>query len=216
VLTRWKAQRLDQPLPRPINTDTHKSECAERTLMVTLTDDQVAQALPKIEKPLRTYLWLQDRAATLINPEGEEEFCRKFSGFYRVRARDAGWRSAYFGLMRELRGQPLHFKTCLTRLQSVTGRIEASFASKLLATLDPNLPVIDKIVLGHLGLRLPSWGASDRIEKATNVYQALTETLAEYVGSSSGKRAIAAFRATYGGAQVTDVKIVDLILWQTR
>jgi len=34
-------------------------------------------------------------------------------------------------------------------LTAVTGRIEASFTSKLLATLDPTLPVIDTIVLGH-------------------------------------------------------------------
>jgi hypothetical protein len=184
--------------------------------MVTLTDEQIALALPKIGKPLRQYQWLQERAATLTDPQADEEFCRKFSVFYRIRARDAAWRTNYFRLMVELRGQPLDFKICLTRLQSLTGQIEASFASKLLATLDPTLPVIDKIVLGHLGLRLPTWGISDRIEKATNVYRSLTNELREYIGSAPGKRAIASFRVAYSEAQVTDVKIVDLILWQTR
>jgi hypothetical protein len=118
--------------------------------------------------------------------------------------------------MGELRDQPVDFRICLTRLQSVTDRIEASFASKLLATLDPNLPVIDKIVLGHLGLRLPSWGVPDRTEKTTSVYRSLTDTLAQYIIPAPGKRAIAAFRAAYPETQITDVKIVDLILWQTR
>jgi hypothetical protein len=184
--------------------------------MVTLTDEQVAQALPKIGKPLQKYLWLQERATALNNTQADEDFCRKFSGFYRVRARDAAWRSAYFGLMGELRGEPLDFRICLTKVQTVTGRIEASFASKLLATLDPNLPVIDKIVLGHLGLRLPSWGVPNRIEKAVSVYRSLTDALAEYIRSEPGKRAIAAFRTAYPEARITDVKIVDLILWQTR
>lgn len=183
---------------------------------VKLTEEQVAQALPKIGKPLEKYLWLQDRAAKLTDPNADPDFCRKFSGFYRVRARDIAWRNAYFGLMGEMKGQSLDFKTCLTQLQSVTGRIEASFASKLLATLDPNLPVIDRIVLGHLGLSLPLWGASDRIEKTTGVYRCLTDTIAEYISSAPGKRAVAAFRDAYSGTKVTDVKIVDLILWQTR
>jgi hypothetical protein len=184
--------------------------------MMEFNEDQVAQALQKIGKPLKKYLWLQERVTTLTNLQSDEDFCRRFSGFYRVRARDAAWRSAYFGLMGELRGQPLDFRKCLTRLQTVTGRIEASFTSKLLATLDPNLPVIDSVVLGHLGLRLPPWGAPDRIEKATDVYRSLTDALAEYISSAAGKRAIAAFRAAYRDTQITDVKIIDLFLWQTR
>jgi hypothetical protein len=74
----------------------------------------------------------------------------------------------------------------------------------------------DMMALGHLGLSLPQWGVPDRIERAANVYQSLTDTLAEFIRSSSGMGAIAAFRAAYPSAQVTDVKVVDLILWQTR
>ena len=186
--------------------------------VMDFTDAQVAQVLPKIDKPLKKYLWLQSRAASLTDPRTDVEFCRRFSGFYRLRARDAAWREAYFGLMGEMlaRSSARDFKICLTKLQTLTGRIEASFTSKLLATLDPNLPVVDTIVLGHLGLKLPPWGAADRIERAADVYRSLTDALAECVSSAQGQRAIAAFRSFYRDVQITDVKVIDLIMWQTR
>jgi hypothetical protein len=46
-------------------------------------------ALPKISEPLKRYLWLRERRAKLTDPAADDEFCRKFSLFYRVRARDA-------------------------------------------------------------------------------------------------------------------------------
>jgi hypothetical protein len=187
--------------------------------MLELTEIQVAQALPKIVKPLEKYLWLQSRAAKLLNPQTDEEFCRRFSGFYRLRARDAAWRQAYFILMGEMRDGRRDFRACLSRLHATTGRVEASFASKLLATLDPTLPVLDSVVLGHACLKLPAWNEVDRIEKSTAVYQRLTDKMVEYVNSASGGRVIAAFRRysdDFRNAALTDMKIVDLVLWQIR
>ncbi|MGX1110561.1 MULTISPECIES: hypothetical protein [Bradyrhizobium] len=187
--------------------------------MLELTEEKVLKALPKIVRPLEKYLWLQSRAAELKNPEVDEEFCRRFSGFYRLRARDAAWRRAYFALMGEVRGTAPDFRTCLTRLHAMTGRVEASFASKLLATLNPTLPVLDSVVLGHLSLKLPAWNATDRIEKSAAIYGRLTDRMVEYVHSAGGGSMIAAFRGysdDFRRAAVTDMKIVDLVLWQMR
>jgi hypothetical protein len=183
--------------------------------MLAITDEQLAQALPKISNPLDQYLELQELVVDFNNSESETKFRRKFGNFYRIRGRDAPWRHAYFDLLVQMRGKPLDFRDCLSRLQSATGQVEASFASKLLATLDPTRPVIDKIVLGHLGLKLPYYGAN-RIGKATGVYQSLTDELVAYMNSRPGKHAVAAFRECYREAAVTDIKIIDLILWQTR
>jgi hypothetical protein len=190
-----------------------------RNDMLEITEEQLGHALPKIEKPLEKYLWLQERAASLRNPEADDEFCRRFSGFYRLRARDAAWRRVYFTLMGEMRDSRLDFRTCLARLHVATGRVEASFASKLLATINPTLPVLDSVVLGHLHLRLPAWNATDRIEKSAAVYQDLTDGMIKYVNSGSGSRLIGAFRQYSHGfrnAALTDIKIVDLVLWQIR
>jgi hypothetical protein len=52
------------------------------------------------------------------------------------------------------------------------GKLEASFASKLLATIDPNLPVWDKHVLRNTGLKAPSRQGSweTRIEQAESAH----------------------------------------------
>jgi hypothetical protein len=187
--------------------------------MVEITDEQLAQALRNIEEPLKKYLWLQERVGKLAHPEDDHEFCRKFSGFYRVRARNADWRHAYFSLMGEMRSRNADFRTCLMRLYDKTGRVEASFISKLLATLDPTLPVLDSVVLKHLRLKLPVWNDTDRIEKSAGVYHKLTHKMIETVNSAAGKRMIAAFRQysnNFRNADMTDMKIVDLILWQIR
>src|ERR1700756_3271773 len=99
-----------------------------KMMVLNFTDDQVRGALPKIAKPLKKYLWLQDRIANLRSPEADDEFCRRYSGFYRLRARNSAWRRAYFTLMGEMRDNVPDFHTCLTQLQAATGGVEASFA----------------------------------------------------------------------------------------
>jgi hypothetical protein len=97
--------------------------------------------------------------------------------------------------------------------------VEASFVSKLLATIDPQLPVLDSVVLGHLRLSLPPWNATNRLGKSTAVYQDLTGRMIEYVNSTSGGRVISAFRGYsdhFRNAALTNMKIVDLVLWQIR
>src|SRR5690606_33727520 len=81
-------------------------------------------------------------------------FQRRFNGFYRVR-RDAEWREEYFRLMEESKAGGVHFTHVLRTLHAATGRYEASFASKLVATLAPTQPVIDRFVLENFDLRLP-------------------------------------------------------------
>ena len=60
------------------------------------------------------------------------------------------------------------FSLTLVELFAATGRIEASFASKLHATLHPNAPVTDSVVLENLGLRLPAVAVPDRLATCSN------------------------------------------------
>ena len=68
------------------------------------------------------------------SPE-KHEVQRKFDAFYRVR-RNEMWRTEYFRLMSVfMKRQEPSFGEILLRLQQSTGQIEASFASKMLATI---------------------------------------------------------------------------------
>lgn len=109
------------------------------------------------------------------------EFSRRFNGFYRVR-RGATWQARFYGYFGELRAAQREralpgYQVALAEVQRRTGKIEASFTSKMLATLDPSRAVLDRNVLRRLRLRLPHWYQRNRIHLTSNVFDQLTTAL---------------------------------------
>ena len=179
-----------------------------------ITDERVDTALAKVEKGLGDYRWLQARIGE-VDVSKDAAFQRKFNAFYRVR-RDEKWRKAFYRLLQNGKAEGITFAAALQKLRRATGRIEASFASKLVATLDPSMPVIDKFVLKNLGLRLPKHSASDRERKMVAVYERLCATYCQLVASEVGRRICEKFCALYGEVGIKEVKMIDLVLWQMR
>ena len=100
---------------------------------------------------------------------------------------------------------------------NATGRIEASFASKLAASVDPGKPVIDSFVLKNLGFSLSRYGTADtRLARSVEVYKGIGKVFAEFLGTDQGTYLIARFEKCYPQRQLTPVKMLDLVLWQTR
>ena len=86
----------------------------------------------------------------------DADFQRVFNGFYRMRQRpESFYRIYYEYLERNKDNGDLTFEDVVTYLYHETGSIHASFSSKLLATVRPDMPVWDKFVLQNLGLRAP-------------------------------------------------------------
>lgn len=108
------------------------------------------------------------------------------------------------------------FSRTLAELFAATGRIEASFASKLYATHHPNSPVIDSVVLENLGLKLPRASDPDRLAKVVGIHDDLAKSFADLLATEDGKYLVTSFRSAYPNAAVTDEKALDLILWQIR
>lgn len=180
-----------------------------------ITDLEIDRALPKIEKGLAEYCWLQEHFRG-TDVSKDREFQKKFNGFYRVR-RDAQWQKSYYRLMEEAKkSNGISFTEILEHLKLKTDRIEASFASKLMATLDPNLPLIDKVVLKNLCLRLPGYSAKDREQKTNNVYQELLKIYERLASSAKGRSICRKFQQRYPHSGITKVKMLDLVLWQIR
>ena len=109
---------------------------------------------------LKKYQWLQAQRDA-CDVRSNSEYRKRFNGFYRVR-RGPGLAGHFYGLLEAKKGQTVPFTEVLEDLHRTTGRYEASFASKLLATIDPNMPVIDSVVLRNLNLRLPASASKQR------------------------------------------------------
>ncbi len=190
-----------RPIPMPVN----------------LSARQIESALPRVSPGLTSYVWLQHELP-LRDVSHDTEFQKRFGGFYRVR-RDSNWRAFYFKNLEDAKRRPITFKEALQSLHKATGRVEASFASKLVATVDPCQPVIDSVVLHNLRLKLPPRDAPDpavRLDAIVNLHARLTDLYTEFLASDSGRDLVAQFRHTYPDAGVSEIKMLDLVLWQSR
>lgn len=98
------------------------------------------------------------------------EFQKRYNGFYRMRQRPAEYYSTYFNFMEKQKNRDVTFEETLRYLHASLGRIEASFSSKLVVTINPNKPVWDEFVLQNLGIKKPTTYSKNRIEKTIDKF----------------------------------------------
>jgi len=179
-----------------------------------LTDQQIVEALAQAEPGLRRYLWIKERVHR-CDVRRDAAFQQTFTYFYKVRRSDA-WRRRYFDLLELAKSTPMAFSDALRAIHRETDTVAPSFASKLVATLDPALPVWDKHVLENLGLKAPYAYQHDRLDRCEQTYAELHRRMASLVASGEGQRICALFARRYPQVRITDMKRVDLILWRIR
>ena len=179
-----------------------------------MTEKQVDEALDKIQDGLRKYCLIQVNFKK-CDVSSDHDFQIRFNGFYRVR-RDAKWRDCYYRLMENAKRDGITFPDALHTLANQTRRIEASFASKLVATLDPTKPIIDRFVLENFGLRLPTRTMINRESKTVDIYNQLCAAYENLKSNCQGRMILDKFKQRYPEAEVTDLKRIDLVLWQNR
>ena len=151
------------------------------------------------------------------NVATDASYQRRFNALYGVR-RDAQWRNSYFTLLEARKSQSaVGFLSVLTAIRDATGRVEASFASKLVATIDPTRAIYDSIVRRNLGLPQRSIGSSSRIDALCRDYDVIQKALEQMVTSGEFQPLRARFDATFPEfAHFTDLKVLDLMIWQMR
>jgi hypothetical protein len=187
----------------------------DRSTVIHLDDAAIEKALRLAAAGLQRYCWLQAALAT-TDVAHDREFQMRFNAFYRVR-RNSTWQSAFYGLLQQNKSKRQSFADVLRALHAATGRAEASFASKLVASVDPDMPVIDAFVLKNLGLRLPRAGPIEmRLARMVELHDVIRQSFSDYLGSDMGRRLVARFQESYPDRRVTPVKMLDLVLWKAR
>ncbi len=185
--------------------------------MIHLTEHQIDSAIASLAKEVTTYQWLQGKLHAL-DVSLDLKFQKRFIGYYRVR-RNGEWQKMYFGLLESHKNTGAAFGEMLNRVYEATkrigatGRVEASFVSKLVATIDPHLPIIDSRVLKHLGLCLPTTGAEKKLSAAKEIHHTLVREYVAFLKTERGRYLVRRFREQYPSAQFTEVKMLDFVLW---
>ena len=91
-----------------------------------------------------------------------KEFQRTFNGFYIVR-RNEEWREKYYNLFEQKKMKDVTFEEILQELYDLTGNVEASFSSKMYATIYPDKPIWDRYVVQNLGIKVPEVDKEEKI-----------------------------------------------------
>ena len=109
------------------------------------------------------------------------------------------------------------FEQIITELFRKTGNVEASFSSKMLATIDPSKPVWDQYVLQNLCLKLKGSTQEEKLKNAIELYERIEEWYAEYLATTEARTNIAEFeRQLPDYAWLSDIKKIDCLLWSKR
>ena len=182
--------------------------------MISLSQKQIDNAIPKVKIGLEKYLWLQNEI-NKRNVSLDRDFQKRFNAFYRVR-RNKDWQKDFYTIMELNKDKEVSLEDVLINLYKKVGRIEASFASKLVATINTKSPIIDKVVFNNLGLKLPAVNTKDRNLIIIQQYNHLIEEFSVFLKTQNGKYLTEQFIKNYPQAEISEVKMLDLILWQTR
>ena len=178
--------------------------------------DQAKESLIKKEKQINKYFEIMNEFNSnsfFIN----DEFKTKFKGFYRIRQRSKDFYDLYFNyLIKNKENNYLNFEEVLKYFYQETNKFEKSFGSKLLATINPNMPVWDSIVLEKMGLKEPNANDVDRMEKLIKLYETIILWYDEYLEKENTKSSIDLFDSVFPNNNITNIKKVDLILWSIR
>ena len=157
------------------------------------------------------------------------DFQKNFTNYYRVR-RDAGWLQEFYRFFEENKNNKLiTFEEIIRHLSNVehkvkktsknpTGQgktVEASFASKMLATINPDHPIWDSQVLHFLKIELDySLSYEDKIEECINIYNRIETEVTNFIQTPTGKECITIFDKTFPSCvDFSEYKKIDFYLW---
>ena len=147
-----------------------------------------------------------------------KKFTKCFNGFYRVRRNDK-WQKVYYDFFNKNRNNKnITFDEILDYMFNNTenNMIEASFCSKMLATINPNMPIWDQYVLRNLNIKVDGNTKEEKLIKTKEAYKKIIEEVNNKLKEKDIQESIADFRKFFPELEFSDVKILDFILWNDR
>ena len=188
----------------------------ERREKFPMTDRDIEAAIAKAQAGIARYLEIM-RMLPEVDVSRDAGFQKRFNGFYRMRQRSAEWYRTYFAFLQEMKGSKPGFDLVLDHLHEKLGRCEASFSSKLAATLNPDKPIWDRYILDHAGVAPIPPGSPRKLYLAKAAYRSIESFYVHFMKSEKAQRMIGMFNEKVREhAGITDVKKVDFVLWQMR
>lgn len=185
----------------------------------------VAQLLKGVEPEdlgLDKYKYIMN-SVNKVDVSSDEDFQSRFNNFYVLNGTGASpeWKAAYYAYFQEVKNNPdkqtletiiRHFyedENVPPYNAAVNKRIELSFSSKMLATIQPNKPIWDSHVSRFLDTRDPK-----DIAEAIKKYTDLENLYKSFLNTPDADNWIAAFDSAFPEYKwISKTKKIDFIIW---
>lgn len=159
---------------------------------------------------LRQYLFETDVSLN-------RDFQKSFNGFFRMGRRTGSYYADYYRYLQEHKTTGITFAEVLTFLYQRHNRLEMSFASKMVAMVDPTFPIWDSVVTkGHFRIVAPYANVKNRLQKGIEKYEQYCRCYELYMQTADAKAKIMEFEKHFPATDISDVKKLDFMLWQER
>ncbi|MFA7253507.1 MAG: hypothetical protein WC107_03050 [Patescibacteria group bacterium] len=170
-----------------------------------------------IESGLSKYLHIMHLFMD-TNVQTNSEFQRLFNGFYKIRQRPKEFYQALYDYLEQNKNKKASFAQTLSFFYEKLNRFEPSFSSKIVATINPGYPVWDSVVLKRLNLKSPVYSSNRdiRLNKMNQIYEDIINWYSIFLTTEEAEKMLITFDAKMGSVNISDIKKIDLILWQTR
>lgn len=157
------------------------------------------------------------KAAHETDVSSDRDFQRKYNHFYRIR-RDSSWQKEFYSFFERNKSRTdLTFSEILTAMYNASGQVEASFSSKMLATINPEKPVWDTMVLQNLGKKPGGKNQPEKLRNAVMLYEDIDRWYTDFLGTENARKLIRLFHQKFPEFDsFSDVKKIDFILWGSR
>lgn len=183
-----------------------------------LDSQAISQALIKASAGIKKYHDLMIKLRK-TNVAKDIDYQRSFNHFYKIRQRSAEWYATFYKLLEESKNSNISFEFALHYVYQQLDRIEPSFSSKLVATINPELPVWDKYVLENFGLSWKYTGQKElRLKQAIATYKSICKRMDVLKKTDIARQIAIIFDAMYPALSqsITITKKIDFTLWQLR
>lgn len=145
------------------------------------------------------------------------EFQKKYNSFYRVR-RNKEWQIKYYKFFEENKSNKnISIEKIMRCLYVETGKVELSFSSKMLATINPKKPIFDSVLSDYTNLKLKQISNKDnKLKNAIELYYQLEEWYDEYIKTDKAEKMIEVFDSILPSFKwIEPIKKIDFIIWGT-
>ncbi|MCL2570577.1 MAG: hypothetical protein FWE16_05255 [Firmicutes bacterium] len=168
---------------------------------------------PRFSKMVARYQFLIENLHK-VDISKHEVFQRTYNCFFQLR-RNEEYRRQHFAFMEKHKAnKSIRFQEILIFLSGIQDTVEASFASKMLSIINPDMPVLDSKVLFKLGLKKPAADCPTKLQDTVELYNKICEWYTEFYCKADFKNWIKLFDGYYQNSGISAAKKVDFVLWQ--